>query len=66
MTPLQRQQLLYFCTGSAVLPALSDRRDPEQGIVFILFIVFEKINMLLLLYSFVALFNECSLRMQHF
>ncbi|XP_022781948.1 uncharacterized protein LOC111322968 [Stylophora pistillata] len=30
MTPLQRQQLLYFCTGSAVLPAPSDRRDPEQ------------------------------------
>lgn len=30
MTPFQRQQLLYFCTGSAVLPAPSDRRDPEQ------------------------------------
>ena len=35
MTPLQRQQLLYFCTGSAVLPALSDRRDPDQGIIFL-------------------------------
>lgn len=32
MTPLQRQQLLYFCTGSAVLPALSDRRDPDQDL----------------------------------
>ena len=64
MTPLQRQQLLYFCTGSAVLPALSDRRDPDQGIVFILFIVIEKINiLLLLLYSFVALFNKCSFRL---
>lgn len=31
MTPLQRQQLLYFCTGSAVLPVMNDRRDPEQG-----------------------------------
>ncbi|EDO37117.1 predicted protein, partial [Nematostella vectensis] len=30
MTPLQRQQLLYFCTGSAVLPVMSDRRDPDQ------------------------------------
>ena len=64
MTPLQRQQLLYFCTGSAVLPALSDRRDPEQGIVFIPFTVFEKINMLLLLlYSFVAMLNKCSFRL---
>ncbi|XP_015768582.1 PREDICTED: E3 ubiquitin-protein ligase UBR5-like [Acropora digitifera] len=32
MTPLQRQQLLYFCTGSAVLPAVSDRRDPDQDL----------------------------------
>lgn len=35
MTPLQRQQLLYFCTGSAVLPVMNDRRDPDQGNDFI-------------------------------
>lgn len=31
MTSIQRQQLLYFATGSAMLPAMPERKDNDQG-----------------------------------